>query len=40
MTDITEQQVKDAPEHRDNWHGDRDWEKRAHNHYGAPMYWL
>jgi len=39
VTDITEQDVKGAPERNDNWHADRDWERRTHDHYGVPHYW-
>jgi len=38
-TDITEQQLKDAPEFSDNSWQDRDWETRTHQHYGTPAYW-
>jgi len=38
-TGITEQQLRDAPEFSDDAWGDRDWEKRTHEHYGAPYYW-
>jgi hypothetical protein len=38
-TNITEQQLKDAPEFSDDTWGDRDWEIRTHKHYGAPHYW-
>jgi hypothetical protein len=38
-TDVTEQQLKDAPEFSDDSWGDRDWEARTHKHYGAPHYW-
>lgn len=39
-TNLTEQQLKDAPEFSDDnaWQ-DRDWETRTHQHYGAPVYW-
>lgn len=38
-TGITEEQLRDAPAFSDDsWH-DRDWEKRTHQHYGAPHYW-
>ncbi len=40
VTDITEQEVKGAPPRNDNWHADRDWEKRAHEHYRMPLYWI
>jgi hypothetical protein len=38
-TNITEQQLRDAPEFSDDTWGDRDWEIRTHKHYGAPHYW-
>jgi hypothetical protein len=38
-TNITEQQLKDAPEFTDDSWQDRDWEVRTHRHYGAPEYW-
>jgi len=38
-TNITEQQLKDAPEFTDDSWGDRDWETRTHKHYTAPNYW-
>jgi hypothetical protein len=37
-TNITEQQLKDAPEFSDDSWQDRDWEARTHRHYGAPEY--
>jgi hypothetical protein len=38
-TNITEQQLKDAPAFSDDSWGDRDWEIRTHRHYIAPHYW-
>jgi hypothetical protein len=38
-TNITEKQLKDAPEFSDDSWQDRDWEARTHRHYGAPGYW-
>lgn len=38
-TDITEQQLRDAPEFSDDSWTDRDWETRTHQHYAAPEYW-
>ena len=32
--------VKGAPERRDDWYADRDWEQRTHEHYRAQNYWL
>lgn len=40
VTDITEEQVKGAPERHDTWYDDREWERRAYDHYGAPLYWI
>ncbi|MCX7559267.1 PRC-barrel domain-containing protein [Sulfitobacter sp. F26204] len=40
VTDLTEQEVKGAPKRNDNWQADRDWERRAHDHYGVPLYWM
>jgi hypothetical protein len=38
-TNITEQQLKDAPEFSDDSWQDRDWETRTHQYYGTPTYW-
>ena len=38
-TNITEQQLKDAPEFSDDSWQDRYWEARTHRHYGASEYW-
>jgi PRC-barrel domain len=38
-TNISEQQLKDAPEFSDDSWNDRDWEARTHRHYGARQYW-
>jgi hypothetical protein len=38
-TNVTEQQLKDAPEFSDDSWQDRDWEVRTHRHYGVPEYW-
>jgi len=38
-TNITEQQLKDAPQFSGDTWGDRDWEARTHKHYGAAHYW-
>jgi hypothetical protein len=36
---ITEQQLRDAPDFSDDSWEDRDWAKRTHSHYGVPTYW-
>ena len=38
-TNITEQQLRDAPDFSDDSWQDRSWEVRTHRHYGAPQYW-
>jgi hypothetical protein len=38
-TNITEKQLKDAPEFSDDSWQDRSWEVRTHKHYAAPTYW-
>ena len=38
-TNITEEQLRDAPEFSDDSWTDRDWEVRTHRHYGATPYW-
>ena len=40
VTDITSEQLEGAPERRDDWHRDRDWEARTHDYYGVPNYWV
>lgn len=37
--DISEQQLRDAPEFSDDSWGNRDWEQRVHSHYGLQGYW-
>jgi len=39
VTDITEEQLKGAPERGTNWRTDRDWEKRTHDYYAVTPYW-
>lgn len=34
-----EAQLKDAPAFSDDSWGDREWETRTHQHYGAATYW-
>ena len=38
-TNITEQQLKDAPQFSDDSWNDRDWETKTHQHYRTPTYW-
>jgi sporulation protein YlmC with PRC-barrel domain len=38
-TNISKQDLKDAPAFTDESWGDRVWEKRTHQHYHAPLHW-
>lgn len=38
-TNVTEDQLKDAPEFSDDSWADRDWESRMHQHYNVQPYW-
>lgn len=40
VTDITKEQVEGAPRPEGEWQSDRNWEERAHTHYGVPYYWM
>ncbi len=40
VTDLTETEVQGAPERTEDWHRDRGWETRLHEHYRAPLYWI
>ena len=37
LTNITEQQLRDAPDFSDDSLEDRDWAARTHRHYGVPQ---
>ncbi len=39
-TDITVEQLKDAPQFSDDSWGDRNWEKSLHSYYDVPPYWM
>ena len=39
VTNVTEDQLRDAPEFSDESWTDRDWEARWHRHFHAPPYW-
>ncbi|MCW1933671.1 PRC-barrel domain-containing protein [Pararhodobacter zhoushanensis] len=39
-TNITEQQLNDAPTPAREWHGDRAWEENTHRAYGIAPYWI
>jgi sporulation protein YlmC with PRC-barrel domain len=38
-TDITEDQLRNAPAYDDSSWNDRDWERRTYDHYRTPYYW-
>ncbi len=40
VTDISQEQLKGAPERTGDWHRDRTWEQRTHDHYAVPYYWM
>jgi PRC-barrel domain len=39
-TDVTENQLRDAPEYSDDAWRNREWETRVHRHYSVPPYWM
>ncbi|MBY6057414.1 PRC-barrel domain-containing protein [Leisingera daeponensis] len=39
VTDITPEQLQNAPERPRGWERDRQYETRAHDHFGVPYYW-
>ncbi|AWB50617.1 photosystem reaction center subunit H (plasmid) [Gemmobacter aquarius] len=40
VTDVTPEQLENAPRRDDGWYGSRDWEIRTHDNYGIPYYWI
>ncbi|MDF0598380.1 PRC-barrel domain-containing protein [Psychromarinibacter halotolerans] len=40
VTDITREQVEGAPRSDKDWHGNRDYEQRLHDHYLVNPYWM
>lgn len=40
VTDISPEQLEGAPERTNEWYRDRDWERRTHDHYMVPHYWM
>lgn len=39
-TDITEDQLRDAPVAEGTWHANREWEERTHTAFAAVPYWI
>jgi hypothetical protein len=40
VTDLTKEQLENAPRHDDTWREDRAWQERSHKHYGVTPYWM
>ena len=40
VTDLTKEQLENAPKQDDSWRENRDWQKRSHDYYGVAPYWL
>ena len=40
VTDISREKLEAAPERRDDWAANRDWEEQTFAHFGAPYYWI
>ena len=40
VTDITQDQLTDAPAWGDNWYEDRDYQRRNYDYYGVSPYWI
>ena len=38
-TNVTEAQLRDAPEFSDNSWADRDWQRQTYSHYNVQPYW-
>ena len=39
VTNVTENQLRDAPSFSDDSWQDRDWERKVYSHYNVPPYW-
>jgi hypothetical protein len=39
VTNVTAEQLKNAPEYTEQSWKDRDWESRLHQHFGSQPYW-
>lgn len=40
VTDLTREQLENAPQQDDSWRENRDWQQRSHEYYGVAPYWL
>lgn len=40
VTDLSEEQLKGAPDLEPDWHENRDWEKRSFDYFAVPYYWV
>jgi hypothetical protein len=39
VTDLTKEQLANAPRYDGDWHSNREWQERSHEHYGVTPYW-
>lgn len=40
VTDLTKEQLENAPRQDETWRENRDWQQRSHEYYGVAPYWL
>ncbi|NEX47814.1 PRC-barrel domain containing protein [Rhodobacter sp. ETT8] len=40
VTDLTKEQLEQAPRQHETWREDREWQRRSHEYYGVAPYWL
>lgn len=40
VTDLTPEQLDQAPRQDETWRDNRDWQQRSHDYYGVQPYWL
>lgn len=40
VTDLTKEQLENAPKQDDTWRENRDWQKQSHDYYGVVPYWM
>jgi hypothetical protein len=40
VTDLTKDQLENAPRQEDSWLKDREWQQRSHEYYGVAPYWM
>ncbi len=40
VTELTKEQLENAPKQDETWLKDRDWQQRSHEYYGVAPYWI